>query len=109
MVIALSVCIYRQGYESRAPHLARRGRSGVERKREARWNRQVHGCVCCDRLRILLRARAELSFFAILAKGGREVFYHPRVCNWTRPLQSSRVVTKNNESPWIEDFIVREH
>lgn len=48
-------------------------------------------------------------FFAILAKGGRDVFYHPQVCNWTRPLQSSRVVTKDNESLWIEDFIVREH
>lgn len=32
-------------------------------------------------------------FFAIVAKGGRDVFYHPQVCNWTRPLQSSRVVT----------------
>lgn len=48
-------------------------------------------------------------FFAILAKGGRAVFYHPQVCNWTRPLQSSRVVTKENESIWLEDLIVREH
>ena len=48
-------------------------------------------------------------FFAILAKGGRDVFYHPLACNWTRPLQSSRVATKENESLWIEDFIVREH
>jgi len=43
-------------------------------------------------------------FFAILARGGREVFYYPQVCNWTRPLQSSRVVTKDNESLWIEDL-----
>jgi hypothetical protein len=48
-------------------------------------------------------------FFAILAKGGRDVFYHPQVCNWTTPLQSSRVVTKNGESLWIEDFIALEH
>lgn len=48
-------------------------------------------------------------FFAIVAKGGRDVFYHPQVCNWTKPLRSSRVTTKNNESLWLEDFIVREH
>jgi hypothetical protein len=52
--------------------------------------------------------RAHL-FFAILAKGGRDAFYHPQVCNWTRPLQSSRVVTKDNESLWVEDVIAREH
>jgi hypothetical protein len=48
-------------------------------------------------------------FFAILAKGGRAVFYHPQVCNWTSSLQSSRAVTKENESVSLEDFIVREH
>jgi hypothetical protein len=48
-------------------------------------------------------------FFAILAKGGRDVFYHPQVCNWTRPLRSTRVPTKGSESLWIEDAIVREH
>ena len=31
--------------------------------------------------------------FAVLAKGGREVFYHPQACNWTRRLQSTRVLT----------------
>jgi hypothetical protein len=45
-------------------------------------------------------------FFAILAKGGRAVFYHPQVCNWTSSLQSSRAVTKENESVSLEDFIV---
>ena len=25
-------------------------------------------------------------FFTILAKGGRDVFYHPQACNWTRRL-----------------------
>ena len=48
-------------------------------------------------------------FFAILAKGGRDVFYHPQACNWTRPLQSTRVVTDGNESLWLEDLIAREH
>jgi hypothetical protein len=48
-------------------------------------------------------------FFAILAKGGREVFYHPQACNWTRPLQSTRVPAEGNESLWLEDLIAREH
>ena len=48
-------------------------------------------------------------FFAILAKGGRDVFYHPQACNWTRPLQSTRVIGDGNESLWLEDLIVREH
>jgi hypothetical protein len=48
-------------------------------------------------------------FFAILAKGGREVFYHPQVCNWTTPLQSTRVLAEGNESLWLEDLIAREH
>jgi hypothetical protein len=47
-------------------------------------------------------------FFAILAKGGREVFYHPQACNWTRPLQSTRIPAEGNESLWLEDFITRE-
>jgi hypothetical protein len=47
-------------------------------------------------------------FFAILAKGGREVFYHPQACNWTRPLQSTRVLAPGNESLWLEDFIIRQ-
>jgi hypothetical protein len=48
-------------------------------------------------------------FFAILAKGGRDVFYHPQVCNWTRPLQSTRIPTEGSEPLWIEDLIAREH
>lgn len=48
-------------------------------------------------------------FFAILAKSGRDVFYHPQVCNWTRPLQSTRVQGKGNETLWLEDLIAREH
>ncbi len=46
-------------------------------------------------------------FFAIVAKGGRAVFYHPQVCNWTSPLKSTRVVVQGNESLWIEDAIAR--
>jgi hypothetical protein len=48
-------------------------------------------------------------FFAVLAKGGREVFYHPQACNWTRRLQSTRVLGPGNESLWIEDLIIRQH
>jgi len=48
-------------------------------------------------------------FFAVLAKGGKAVFYHPQACNWTRPLQSTRVPVEGNESLWIEDLIAREH
>jgi hypothetical protein len=48
-------------------------------------------------------------FFAVIAKGSREVFYHPQACNWTRRLQSTRVPLAGNESVWIEDLIVREH
>jgi hypothetical protein len=48
-------------------------------------------------------------FFAILAKGGRDVFYHPQACNWTRPLQSTRVSAEGNGSLWLEDFITREY
>ena len=48
-------------------------------------------------------------FFAIVAKGGRDVFYHPQACNWTRLLQSTRVIGPGNESLWVEDLIVRQH
>lgn len=52
-------------------------------------------------------------FFAVMGKGvlgkGRDIFFHPQICSWTRPLQTSRFVTGGNESLWIEDFIVREH
>lgn len=51
--------------------------------------------------------------FAVLGKGvlgkDRDLFYHPLVCSWTGPLHSNRVVTRDNESLWVEDFIVREH
>ena len=66
----------------------------------------IHAAMDCE---VSFQLGRRYIFFAILAKGGRDVFYHPLVCNWTRPLQSSRVVTKENESLWIEDFIVREH
>jgi hypothetical protein len=48
-------------------------------------------------------------FFAVVAKGSREVFYHPQVCNWTSPLQSRRVLAPDGDSLWLEDLIVREH
>jgi hypothetical protein len=48
-------------------------------------------------------------FFAILAKGSRDVFYHPQACNWTSPLRSKRVLTPEGVSLWLEDLIVSEH
>ena len=48
-------------------------------------------------------------FFTVLAKGSRDVFYHPQACNWTRRLQSTRVLAPGNESLWLEDLIVRQH
>jgi len=45
-------------------------------------------------------------FFAIVAKGSRDVFYHPQACNWTRPLQSTRA--PGDESLWLEDWLVRQ-
>lgn len=47
--------------------------------------------------------------FAIRAKGGRDVFYHPQVCNWTRPVRSARVSAQGNEALWLEDLIARDH
>ncbi len=47
-------------------------------------------------------------FFAIVAKGGKYVFYHPQACNWTSPPHSVRVPSQS-EALWIEDFIVREY
>jgi hypothetical protein len=47
--------------------------------------------------------------FAILAKGGRDVFYHPQVCNWTRPLRSTLIHAQGSEALWLEDFIARRH
>jgi hypothetical protein len=48
-------------------------------------------------------------FFAIVAKGNRETFYHPQACNWTRPLQSTRVPAEGNGPVWLEDWIAQEH
>jgi hypothetical protein len=48
-------------------------------------------------------------FFTVLAKGSRDDFYHPQACNWTRRLQSTRVLAVGNESLWLEDLIVRQH
>ena len=47
--------------------------------------------------------------FAVLAKGGRHIFFHPQACNWTRPLRSTRVPAEGNDAPWLEDVIVREY
>ena len=66
----------------------------------------VYGSIDCE---FFFQLGKSYLFFAIIAKGGREVFYHPQVCNWTAPLQSTRVSTKENEPVWVEDFVAREH
>ena len=66
----------------------------------------VYATLDCE---FFFQAGQRYVFFAILAKGGREVFYHPQACNWTRPLQSTRVPVDGKESLWLEDFIAREH
>lgn len=48
-------------------------------------------------------------FFAIRAKSGRHVFYHPQVCNLTIPVQSRRVATADGKSLWLEELIAKEH
>ncbi len=47
-------------------------------------------------------------FFAIVAKSSRYVYYQPEVCNWTRPLRSTRVPGPGGPL-WLEDAIVAEH
>lgn len=48
-------------------------------------------------------------FYAIRAKSGRDVFYHPQVCNLTGPVQSKRIATADGTSLWLEDLIAKEH
>jgi hypothetical protein len=48
-------------------------------------------------------------FFAIRAKSGAHVFYHPQVCNLTSPVQSKRIATADGKSPWLEELIAKEH
>jgi hypothetical protein len=48
-------------------------------------------------------------FFTIIAKSGRNVFYHPQVCNWTSPVRSERVVTPQGQSVWLENLIASQH
>lgn len=48
-------------------------------------------------------------FFAIRAKSGKHVFYHPQVCNLTSPIQSKRIATADGKSLWLEELIAKEH
>jgi hypothetical protein len=66
----------------------------------------VYATTDCE---FFFQAGQRYLFFAIVAKGGREVFYHPQVCNWIKPLQSTRVPTEGNEPLWLEDLIARDH
>ncbi len=47
-------------------------------------------------------------FFTIVAKSSRYVYYQPEVCNWTRPLRSTRVPSPRGPV-WLEDAIAAEH
>ena len=47
-------------------------------------------------------------FFAIVAKSSRYVYYQPEVCNWTRPLRSTKVETAHG-SIWLEDLMLEKH
>ena len=65
----------------------------------------IYGSIDCE---FFFEQGESYLIFAIIAKGGRQVFYHPQVCNWTRPLRSTRIPAAGDESPWLEDLIVRE-
>jgi hypothetical protein len=65
----------------------------------------VYAATDCE---FFLESGQRYIVFAILAKGGRDKFYHPQVCNWTRPVQSTRVSVAGNQSVWLEDWIARE-
>src|SRR6185369_12319905 len=103
------ICFYREGRKRAEPRLVRGSRACVERAGEAASYDQADGCLRADGLRVLLELGQRYLFFAVLAKGSREVFYHPQACNWTRRLQSTRVPVAGNESLWIEELIVRQH
>ena len=44
-------------------------------------------------------------FFAIVAKGSRDVFYHPQACNWTSRLDESQWLRMLE---WLEDWLIRQ-
>ncbi len=66
----------------------------------------IYGSIDCE---FFFEQGKSYLIYAIIAKGGRQVFYHPQVCNWTRPLQSTRVRSRENETVWVEELVAREH
>jgi hypothetical protein len=68
---------------------------------------QADGCLRAMDCEFFFELGQRYLFFAVLAKGSREVFYHPQACNWTRRLQSTRVPLLGMRSLWIEELIVR--
>ena len=105
----LTLCIYRQGRGNRDAHMDRPGGPGLEGKRETLTHRarlmDVYAKMDCESF---FKEGERYLFFAIVAKGPRDIFYHPQVCNWTSPLHSKRVVTPDGASVWLEDLIIRE-
>jgi hypothetical protein len=79
---------------------------GKEKLRRSERLMDAYAAMDCE---FFFKLGERYLFFAIVAKSGRDVFYHPQVCNLTSPLRSNRVVTPEGVSLWLEDFIVREH
>ena len=79
---------------------------GKERLRRNERLMDVYAAMDCE---FSFRLGERYLFFAIVAKSGGDVFYHPQVCNWTSPLHSRRVVTAEGESLWLEDLIVKKY
>jgi hypothetical protein len=79
---------------------------GKEKLRSTERLMDVYAAMDCE---FSFKLGERYIFFAIVAKSGGDVFYHPQVCNWTSPLRSNRVATPEGASLWLEDFIVREH
>ena len=65
----------------------------------------VYASIDCESYFELGRA---YIFFAIVAKSSRYVYYQSEVCNWTRPLNSTRVPGSHG-AVWLEDLIAEKY
>ena len=65
----------------------------------------VYASIDCESYFELGRA---YIFFAIVAKSSRYVYYQSEVCNWTRPLNSTRV-SSSHGAIWLEDLIAEQY
>ena len=83
-----------------------RGWKGMEKLGRSVRLMDVYASIGCE---FFFAEGQSYLFFAIQAKSGRDVFYHPQVCNWTSPLRTTPVRTERGEKLWLEDLIAREH